>query len=184
MQRQAASLRPFGNTPILPTSIFADFFIVVTFSLSVAFRNEVKMTSYPTIILVPGAFHVGSALDLLSSELNAAGYDTKIFGLVTVDQSKLAIKDDVVALTEEVFLPLIEQQGKDIVLYLHSYAGFPGSAAIKGLSKTERLAVGKRGGILGLVYQSAFIPRPGASLLEMVGGSYRSWQKPDVLPTR
>ncbi|KAL8754212.1 MAG: hypothetical protein Q9199_004500 [Rusavskia elegans] len=90
------------------------------------------------------------------------------------------VQDDVAALAGEVLHPLIEKQGKDVVLYLHSYAGFPGSAAIKGLSKTERLAAGKRGGILGLVYQSAFIPKPGDTLLQMIGGTYAPWQDPNT----
>lgn len=93
----------------------------------------------------------------------------------------LKVQDDVTALAAEVFFPLIEKHGKDVVLYLHSYAGFPGSAAIEGLSKAERLAAGKRGGILGLIYQSAFIPTPGDTLLQMIGGTYAPWQDPNVL---
>ncbi|KAL9627170.1 MAG: hypothetical protein Q9204_006761 [Flavoplaca sp. TL-2023a] len=91
-------------------------------------------------------------MDLIKIQLEEAGHDTTVFGLATVNQPELKVQDDVAALTGEVLHPLIEDQGKDIVLYLHSYAGFPGSAAIKGLSKTERLAAGKRGGLrTGLV---------------------------------
>ncbi|KAL8957587.1 MAG: hypothetical protein Q9183_006018, partial [Haloplaca sp. 2 TL-2023] len=103
------------------------------------------MSQLPTIVLVTGAFHVESTMDLLSSELQNAGYDTTTFELVTVNNPKLTVQDDSTALREAVLSPLIEQQNKDIVLYLHSYAGFPGSAAIKGLSKAERLAQGKEG---------------------------------------
>lgn len=99
---------------------------------------------------------------------------------MTVDQPTLSIGDDVAALTTEVLLPLIEEQRKDVLLYLHSYAGFPGSAAIKGLSKAEPLGTGKNGGVIGLIYQSAFVPQEGQTLLDMIGGSYASWHKPDV----
>lgn len=143
-----------------------------------------NMNAPPTIVIVPGAFHVASSMDLFSSQLEEAGYDTQTFELVTVNQPMLKVQDDVTALAAEVLVPLIEKHGKDVVLYLHSYAGFPGSAAIKGLSKTERLAAGKRGGILGLIYQSAFIPKPGDTLLQMVGGTYASWQDPNVLTTK
>ncbi|CAO1604438.1 hypothetical protein XANCAGTX0491_007995 [Xanthoria calcicola] len=112
--------------------------------------------------------------------IEEAGYDTQIFELVTVNQPMLKVQDDVTALAAEVFFPLIEKHGKDVVLYLHSYAGFPGSAAIEGLSKAERLAAGKRGGILGLIYQSAFIPTPGDTLLQMIGGTYAPWQDPNT----
>ncbi|CAF9938584.1 MAG: hypothetical protein HETSPECPRED_001123 [Heterodermia speciosa] len=90
------------------------------------------------------------------------------------------LTDDVDALEGALLYPLIEQQGRDIVLYLHSYAGFPGSVAIAGYSKAERLAAGKPGGILGLIYQSAFISNPGDTLLQMIGGNYAPWQNPNT----
>ncbi|KAL8901437.1 MAG: hypothetical protein Q9192_000543 [Flavoplaca navasiana] len=90
-------------------------------------------------------------MDLLRSQLEDIGQNTTTFGLVTINQPKLKVQDDAAALNIQVLQPLTEDQGKDTVLYVHSYAGFPGSAAIKGLSKTERLAAGKRGGILGLI---------------------------------
>ncbi|KAL8938658.1 MAG: hypothetical protein Q9216_003778 [Gyalolechia sp. 2 TL-2023] len=117
-------------------------------------------------------------MDDLRTQLEEAGYTAHIQGLVTVNQPKNSIQNDVVAI-EEVLRLLVEKQGRDVVLYLHSYAGFPGSVAIKGLSRTERLATGKRGGILGLIYQSAFIPKQGDTLLKMIGGSYAPWQDPN-----
>ena len=139
------------------------------------------MDTLPHIHLVPGAFHSRSAMDLLSNELTKAGYSTSTSEQVTVDNPRLTIKDDAAAL-DEVLYTLIEQEGKDIVLYLHSYAGFPGSAAIKGYAKIERLGAGKLGGIIGLIYQSAFIPTQGVTLLQMIGG-HPPWQDPNVTRT-
>lgn len=65
------------------------------------------------------------------------------------------------------------------MLYLHSYAGFPGSTAIAGVSKVERRAAGLQGGIIGLIFQSAFVPKVGNTLLKMIGGNYAPWQAPD-----
>ena len=115
-----------------------------------------------------------------STELNNLGYNTQPFRLPTVDCPDKTIQHDVTALEEDVLCPLIEEQGKDVVLYLHSYAGFPGSTAIKGYSKAERNAEGKRGGIIGLIYQSAFIPTPGDTLLYMIGGRFGPWQDSNV----
>ena len=134
----------------------------------------------PTIVLVPGAFHLQVSMDILKSQLTALGCNVQTMGLSTVNNPNLTIKDDVDALEELLLHPLIEQQNKDIVLYLHSYAGFPGSTAIAGYSKAERLAGGKLGGILGLIYQSAFIPKPGDTLLKMIGGIHAPWQSPNV----
>ncbi|KAL8747330.1 MAG: hypothetical protein Q9184_007616 [Pyrenodesmia sp. 2 TL-2023] len=100
-------------------------------------------------------------------------------GLVTVNQPGFTVQDDVQALLTGLLHPLIVKEGKDIVLYLHSYAGFPGSAAIAGLSKQERSAKGERGGVVGLIYQSAFCPTRGDTLLKMIGGNYAPWQAPD-----
>ena len=139
------------------------------------------MNASPTIVLIPGAFHLQASMDDLKSQLIEADCNAQSLGLPTVDKPKFTIKDDVEAIEGVLLYPLIEQQGKDIVLYLHSYAGFPGSAAIAGYSKAERLAEGKPGGILGLIYQSAFIPKPGDTLLQMIGGSHAPWQSPNVL---
>ena len=141
-----------------------------------------RMNSNPTIVLVTGAFHVDSAMDILSALLEATGYPTRTKGLVTVNGPGLTVKDDAAALLADPLEPLIVQQGKDVLLYLHSYAGFPGSVAIEGLSKKERLAKGQQGGIIGLIYQSAFTPQPGDTLVKMIGGSYAPWQSPDVCP--
>ncbi|KAL8679030.1 MAG: hypothetical protein Q9186_004658 [Xanthomendoza sp. 1 TL-2023] len=138
------------------------------------------MDSNAVIVLVPGACHCEKIMDLLSHQLLQAGYPTLTLGLVTVNQPELTIKDDAAALIDKVLHPLIEEQSKEVVLYLHSYAGFPGSTAIKGFSKAERKAAGKRGGILGLIYQSAFIPQPGNTLREMIGGFYAPWQDPNT----
>ena len=138
------------------------------------------MNASPTIVLVPGAFHLQASMDVLKSQLTALGCNVQTIGLPTVNNPKLTIKDDVNALEGQLLHPLIEQQGKDIVLYLHSYAGFPGSTAIAGYSKAERLAGGKLGGILGLIYQSAFIPKPGDTLFKMIGSNFAPWQSPNV----
>lgn len=139
-----------------------------------------RMSLNPTIVLVTGAFHVDSAVDILGGRLQEAGYNTRSLGLRTVGNSGLTPNDDATFLEKELLFPLIEQQGKDVVLYLHSYAGFPGSVAIHGLSKQERSAQGKKGGIVGLIYQSAFIPKEGDTLVKMIGGSYAPWQSPNV----
>ena len=133
-----------------------------------------------TVVLVPGAFHVDSAMDILGAQLQIKGYNTRTWGLKTVNAPNVSVEEDSILLAEGILTPLIEQQGKDVVLYLHSYAGFPGSSAIAGFSKAERSAKGLQGGILGLIFQSAFVPKAGDTLLQMIGGTYAPWQDPDV----
>ncbi|KAL9036130.1 MAG: hypothetical protein Q9180_004477 [Flavoplaca navasiana] len=93
----------------------------------------------------------------------------------TVNQPKLEVQDGVTALASQILHRHVEEQGKDLVLYLHSYTGFSRSTPIKGLSKTERLAAGKRGGILGLINLLLSLSRQ--TLLQMIGGNYTSCTK-------
>lgn len=53
---------------------------------------------------------------------------------------------------------------------MHSYGGLPGATAAKGLSKSERKAAGKPGGIIGLIFICAFIAKDGQSLLGSLPG--------------
>ena len=58
----------------------------------------------------------------------------------------------------------LADEGKDVVLTMNSYGGFPGTEASKGLSKKEREANGLKGGIIELVYLASFLPAVGLSL--------------------
>ncbi|KAL8964171.1 MAG: hypothetical protein Q9183_004640 [Haloplaca sp. 2 TL-2023] len=60
--------------------------------------------------------------------------------------------------------------GKDVILAVHSYGGLPGAVAAKGLSKEERMADGKEGGIVGLLFICALVARTGDSLLSILPG--------------
>ena len=108
-------------------------------------------------------------MNIFCTQLRQNGYDTQELGLLTVNNPQFSIQDDAAAPEYKLLYPLIEQEGKEVLLYLHSYAGFPGSTAIKGYSKAERLQRGKQGGIIGLIYQSTFIPTPGDTLLKLIG---------------
>lgn len=48
---------------------------------------------------------------------------------------------------------------------MHSYGGAPGSEAVAGLSKKERQARGKKGGVVRLVYLAAMALEEGFELL-------------------
>jgi hypothetical protein len=78
-----------------------------------------------------------------------------------------------------IFNPLFVED-KVVVLVIHSYAGVPGSAAIKGLSKVERASNGSPGGIIGVTYQSAFIPSEAVAVLDLLGGQLAPWQTEEV----
>lgn len=132
----------------------------------------------PTIVVFPGSFQLHDCLQPLISELEEQGYEAKSATLSTTDSKDGTIEDDV-NMMRSILVPLIGQ-GREAVLVLHSYAGFPGSVAIKGLSKSEIQAQGSDGGLIGIVYMCAFIPHEGASLLDAVGGKWPEWLVPGV----
>lgn len=65
--------------------------------------------------------------------------------------------------------------GREVILIMHSYSGGPGAVAAKGLSLAERRAAGKPGGIIGLIFISAFIAEEGQTLLSSGGGKFAPW---------
>ncbi|MCJ1358656.1 MAG: hypothetical protein MMC33_008656 [Icmadophila ericetorum] len=132
----------------------------------------------PTFVIVPGAFHSASCYEPLFSALRSSGYETKTGTLKSVVDASKVLGDDIAFVKEELLLPLIEQEGKDVVVACHSYGGFPTSVAIAGLSKVERTAKGEKGGIIGLIYICAFVPREGLALFDMIGGKWAPWHVP------
>ena len=67
--------------------------------------------------------------------------------------------------------PLLDE-GKDVVIAMHSYGSVVGSSAVQGLSKTERAREGKKGEVLGLVWMVGLVIPVGVSALDRMGGSW------------
>jgi pimeloyl-ACP methyl ester carboxylesterase len=90
--------------------------------------------------------------------------------------------DDAAAISA--VLSSLADGGHDIVIIMHSYGGIPGTQAVAGLSKTSRLAEGKKGGVIALVYLCAFLLQKGESLVSFEGGLNPSYTVIDdhVLP--
>ncbi|TVY90584.1 hypothetical protein LAWI1_G007608 [Lachnellula willkommii] len=140
------------------------------------------MASKPTIALVPGAWHTPAHFDALSSLLNAEGYPTASKQLPSVDTATpntTTTQGDSQFIVDQVLTPLLDD-GKDIILLVHSYGGSPGGAAANGLSKAERTAAGKKGGIIGLIYVAAFIAPNNISIHTLTGGKFRDWVQIDT----
>lgn len=127
----------------------------------------------PTIVLVPGAFHSPIHYAALIGLLKVAGYTVVSQRNPSCDSknpdSQTTAKD-ADAIRNNLILPQIEA-GKDVIVLSHSYGGSPGSAAAKGLSKVERRASGKKGGVIGLLYIAAILPPEGRSLLSLLPGN-------------
>ncbi|KIX98567.1 uncharacterized protein Z520_05868 [Fonsecaea multimorphosa CBS 102226] len=134
------------------------------------------MSSKPVIVLVPGAWHVPEAYHLVVGELEAAGYETRgvKFASVGSPEPLKDIQPDVEAI-QQVMRPLIEDQGKDVLLVVHSYGGVVGNEAVKDLDKASRAKQGKKGGVSHIYFCCAFALPEGVSLMDALNQTPLPW---------
>lgn len=128
------------------------------------------MSVKPTIALVPGSFSTTAAYDKLIEQLSKHGYPILRIGLKSVGGIVPATSLDDAAHIQSTLLPLVEN-GKEIVVIMHSYGGIPGTDGTKGLAKVDQTAAGKTGGVIALVYVAALMIQQGASLASTRGES-------------
>lgn len=125
------------------------------------------------IAIVPGSFSPASLYSTAVVKLKAAGFSTvKVLqypsiGLGDGNQG-VTMADDAQYLHSE--LEKLLDAGHDVVVNAHSYGGMPASESLKGLSKKQRAADGKKGGVVGMIYTAAIVPRPGQSSNDVMGG--------------
>ncbi|KAI9743406.1 MAG: hypothetical protein M1818_003253 [Claussenomyces sp. TS43310] len=71
---------------------------------------------------------------------------------------------DIAFVHDEILHPPVND-GKEVIVVMHSFAGVYGGGAVKGLSK----AAGRLGGIIALVYVAAACVPSGVSTLKLMG---------------
>ncbi|KAL7893993.1 Alpha/beta hydrolase fold-1 [Trichoderma sp. SZMC 28014] len=122
----------------------------------------------PTIVLLHGAWHGPSSWDAVASQLNEYQYPFETVRLLSSGgEPSTSVAEDAVHIQK--LTSQLADAGKDIILVMHSYAGIPGTESAKGLLKKDRQADGKLGGIVSLVYITAFVIPPGTSLVSYFG---------------
>ena len=71
---------------------------------------------------------------------------------------------------------LINHDGKDVLVAMHSYGGIPGTQAVRGLTRKEREKQQQQGrtlregGVVGLVYVSSLLVNEGESSEDSFAG--------------
>ena len=132
----------------------------------------------PVIVLVHGAWLTPIQYRELISLLSLSGYRTVIQQLPSVnskDPDAQTVGTDTIFVRNNLLLPEI-RAGREVVLLMHSYGGFPGPVAANGLSRQELSNQGKPGGIIGMIMLSAFVVLEGQSLLDkLIGKVYSAW---------
>jgi pimeloyl-ACP methyl ester carboxylesterase len=137
----------------------------------------------PTIAIIAGAWQNPDVYTSLRETFTSMGYPSVCLSppSTTLPHGDTDLAADVAFVRDKVLLPSINE-GKDVVLLMHSFGGVYGGSAAKGLSKTEREKEGKKGGIVALVYMAAAAVPSGMTTLERmgVGEELLPWVKLDV----
>ncbi|KAE8332651.1 hypothetical protein BDV39DRAFT_215728 [Aspergillus sergii] len=82
----------------------------------------------------------------------------------------------------KVIRPLVEDEGREFLLVMHSYAGMAGAAAATGgLATIVRVKQGKTCGVVGMVFIAAFLVPEGLSCATLQGGNLPAWTLLDRL---
>lgn len=133
--------------------------------------------SLPTILLVQGSFQIPQVYEKLVKGLEDRGYPTihpQLPSCSNVDSPnfpQLSLVDDASAIHKELSR-LIESEGRNVVVVMHSYGGLVGSeATTEELSYTNRQARGLPGGVIHLFFYTAFLLQEGQSVLGVFGES-------------
>jgi len=124
----------------------------------------------PTLVLISGAWHTSTCYDLIIPPLESSGYTTIALTLPSVG-AEPALPDFSadVALIHKTVTKLVND-GKEVVVIMHSYGGMPGTEAMKGLGREDRKKNGKVGGVVKLVYLTSWMVSEGQSVLSSGGG--------------
>ncbi|KAH9895367.1 catalytic protein [Xylariomycetidae sp. FL2044] len=142
----------------------------------------------PTIVLVQGAFQTPEPYHKLADALRAAGYHVvqpRLPSLTSdVDHAVLATKDlrdDARVVRDEVRrLVEGEEDGREVVVFMHSYGGLVGSEAVtRDLSSEDRRSRSLAGGVVHLFYCAAFILSEGQSFKGALGDASNRTQYDD-----
>ncbi|KAJ5371872.1 hypothetical protein N7517_003878 [Penicillium concentricum] len=125
-----------------------------------------------TILFVPGAWITPAFYQPFIHALTVARYDVHYAGYPSLDPKDPLVADcqtDTDAVSD-ILQSLVEDEGKDVLVFMHSYGGMPGSAAASGLAKSQRAQEGKAGGVIGLLFLGAFVVAEGLSCAGLQGG--------------
>ncbi|GAP90694.2 hypothetical protein SAMD00023353_5200180 [Rosellinia necatrix] len=132
--------------------------------------------SKPTIFFLPGGFHSPWVFDSVRSILSDRGIatDAAAFPSIGTTDPRVGMLDDAKHL-RSLLTKAIDEEGKEVVLVAHSYAGVASANAVEGLGVHQRKARGERGGVLMILYLAASVIPAGTSFAELLDPNNLPW---------
>lgn len=136
----------------------------------------------PTVVIAHGAWQPLDIFTSFAEQLVEVGHQVEVVALPSIDHDDLPVpglREDCEAVAET--LSRRADEGEEIILLCHSYGGLVGSCAVEGQDVAYRKTkLGKKGGVVLIIYMAAFMIPRGKSLLEMLGGSPAEWMDVQV----
>lgn len=125
----------------------------------------------PTIIIIPGSWHVPAHYKRLITALSAQNYRALAIPLPSVNSSPplSTWEEDALAIRKAIMDEL--GAGRDVIALAHSFGGVAMGEAVKGLGKGDRMRDGSgvQTGVIGLVYMCAMaLPKGQSHVGQMV----------------
>jgi len=124
-----------------------------------------------TFVLVPGSFSTPIFYDKVTPILTSQGYTFKEAPLLSAAkassgrQPPATMQEDAAQIHS--VIESVLDEGNDVVVAVHSYGGFPGTEALKGLGRAGR-PPSKGTAVIGIVYIVSFLPPVGSSLRDLM----------------
>jgi alpha-beta hydrolase superfamily lysophospholipase len=139
------------------------------------------MSSKPTILWVHGSWHTPNHFKPALEVFDKAGYESVCPRQPSVGNlPPVGLKEDAQCIREELSR-LVEQEGKDVLVVAHSYGGMVSNEGIDAsMAKAARAKAGKKGGVVRIVFLTAFLVPKGAALSTPLGGAIPPFIPVDV----
>lgn len=133
------------------------------------------MSSKPTLVLIPGAWHRAEIWDKVTTLLKEQQYKCIPVELPsTAGDPSIGFGDDITAVRNIVLSET--KQGRDVIIVVHSYGGAVGQSAVKGLTRRKpddliSTADAPTGHVLGLVMMACGFGQTGITFIDALGGT-------------
>ena len=138
-------------------------------------------SSKPVILIVHGSWHNPNHFFRFRLALHEAGFETECPTQPSYGVLKLSNPLAADAYCIRSAAQALVDQGRDVIVVMHSYGGIIGSEAInEDLGQTQRAKQGLKGGVVHLLYLCAFIVPVGKSLGDALLGKN---ELPPFIPT-
>ncbi|KAJ3550350.1 hypothetical protein NM208_g27 [Fusarium decemcellulare] len=123
------------------------------------------------VVIVPGSFAPAKHYNSYVQNLAQHGIEAVVVDTPSVGRREglppATMSDDVNEIVKVVEGLL--DDGKDVVIITHSYGGIPGTQSLEKLSRKQRSATGKTGGVDKIIYLASVVLQPGTANLDLFG---------------